>query len=236
VNFQRKILALSLIIFFTTYFSFAQTIPVNKYGLQVVEDIELYKKIIEKDSNKILVDLEKFIPDIVLDIRYATKNNFTKKVLYPKPKAFLRYNAAVQLKKIQQELKQKNLGLKIYDAYRPYSITLTLWDFVKDDRYAADPKKGSRHNRGCAVDLTIIDLTTGKEIQMPTPYDDFTVKAHHSYMNLPKKLIENRKLLKTTMEKYGFASITSEWWHYDFNGWKNFELLDISFDNLELLK
>ncbi|MDP3684166.1 MAG: M15 family metallopeptidase, partial [Ignavibacteria bacterium] len=117
--------------------------------------------------------------------------------------------------------------------YRPYSVTENMWEFVHDDRYAASPQTGSRHYRACAVDVTLVDLRKKVELEMPTPYDDFTEKAHHNYNDLPENILKNRELLKTIMTKYGFESITSEWWHYDFSGWKNFELLDIPFESLE---
>jgi D-alanyl-D-alanine dipeptidase len=214
-------------------YSQAQSGTTNKYGLKVIDNINDYKKSVEKDSLKRMVDLEKFIPGIKIDIRYATKNNFTKKVLYHEAKAFLRLPAAIALKKIQNELKKQNLELKIYDAYRPYAVTVLMWDYLKDDSHVATPQKGSRHNRGCAVDLTIIDSKTGNEIEMPTPYDNFTIKARPTYMNLPKNVLKNRALLKGLMEKYGFKSITSEWWHYDFKGYTAYEILDIPFKKLE---
>ncbi len=224
-------------IFFSLLFIFstvnAQTVPKNKYGLPVVSNLELYNKLIEKDDNNCLVNLEDFIPGIKLDIRYATENNFANKVLYKSAKAYLRLPAAKALKKIQDELKKQSLEVKIYDAYRPYSVTERIWEYVKDDRYAADPKKGSRHNRGCAVDLTIIDSRTGEELEMPTEFDNFTQRAHHAYMKLPKKAIENRALLRKIMEKHGFEIITSEWWHYDFKGWSKYHIMDISFNELE---
>lgn len=225
---MRKIFLLSLVF---TIVLIAQT--KNKYGLSIIENIEDYYVSVKKDSNKTLVDLRTFIPNIVLDIRYATKNNFTGQILYKETEAYLRLPAAIALKKVQTELNEMGLGIKIYDAYRPYSITELMWEYVKDDRYAADPKKGSRHNRGCAVDLTIIELSSGEELEMPTPYDDFTNKAHHAYMNLERHVIKNRALLKSLMEKYGFESITSEWWHYDFKGWSKYELMNISFSKIK---
>lgn len=225
---MRKIILLSLVF---TIVLIAQT--KNKYGLSIIENIEDYYVSVKKDSNKTLVDLRTFIPNIVLDIRYATKNNFTGQILYKEAEAYLRLPAAIALKKVQTELNEMGLGIKIYDAYRPYSITELMWEYVKDDRYAADPKKGSRHNRGCAVDLTIIELSSGEELEMPTPYDDFTNKAHHAYMNLERHVIKNRALLKSLMEKYGFESITLEWWYYDFKGWSKYELMNISFSKIK---
>ncbi|MBA4251790.1 MAG: D-alanyl-D-alanine dipeptidase [Chlorobiaceae bacterium] len=234
-NIKNKIVSKALIIFlfYFSTISLTQEIPVNEFGLKVVESIETYQKLVELDSNKILVDLEKFIPGIILDIKYATTNNFTGTRLYSKPKAYLRLPAAKALKKIQKELKEKGLEVKIFDAYRPYSVTKLMWEFVKDDRYAADPRKGSRHNRGCAVDLTIVNSVTGEELLMPTDYDDFTVKAHHSYLGISEEQKVNRKLLRDVMEKHGFEILTSEWWHYDFIGWNKYELMNLTFEKLE---
>lgn len=213
--------------------SYAQEIPKNSYGLSVLSDPALYYQFIKLDSSKELIDLEKYIPGIIIDARYATENNFAKTKFYESSKIFLRLPAAVALKKIQQELVRQNISLKIFDAYRPYSVTEKMWEFVHDARYAADPKTGSRHNRACAVDVTLVDLKTKTELEMPTPYDDFTEKAHHDYNDLSETVLKNRELLKTIMTKYGFEILDSEWWHYDFSGWKNFELLNIPFEEVE---
>jgi len=213
--------------------SYAQEIPKNSYGLSVVSDSALYHQLIKQVSLKELIDLEKFIPGLYIDVRYATENNFAKTKFYESAKIFLRLPAATALKKIQEELHRQELSLKIFDAYRPYSVTEKMWEFVHDARYAADPKTGSRHNRACAVDVTLVDLITNNELEMPTPYDDFTEKAHHDYNNFAENILKNRELLKTIMIKYGFELLDSEWWHYDFSGWKNFELLDIPFESLE---
>lgn len=214
---------------------FSQTIPDNKHGLKVINSIDLYELTVSSDSNNLIVDLEEYILSIVLDIKYATEDNFTGKILYPYPKAFLRLPAAKALKKAQEEFKQLGYGIKVFDAYRPYDVTEMMWEFVKDPRYVAEPWKGSRHNRGCAVDITLIDLETMQEIAMPTPYDDFTNKAHLNYSNLPSDVLKNRQLLVETMAKYGFTALSSEWWHYDFNGWNKYALMNLSFDQLSAL-
>jgi D-alanyl-D-alanine dipeptidase len=180
----------------------------------------------------LLIDLEDAIPAVVLDIKYATVNNFTGVAVYNIPKAYARLPVANALKKIQYELKKENLGLKIYDGYRPYSVTVKFYEIVKNPDYAASPRKGSRHNRGCAVDLTIIDLTTNEEIAMPTVYDDFSEKAGHGFNELPEIVLKNREKLRKIMTENGFDIYPAEWWHYDFNGWENFELMDISFEEL----
>lgn len=233
MNIQLRFLTYLVVLCFFTSLSFPQLIQENKYGLKVVETLEQYQQLLKKDANQQLINLSEIIPELALDIKYATQDNFTGMQLYPYPRAYMRLPAAKALLNVQKELNRHGLGLKIWDAYRPYSVTCAMWEFVKDDRYAADPKKGSRHNRGCAVDLTIIDLKTGKELEMPTSYDDFTEKAHHSYKNLPQKVIENRGLLLKLMTDNNFSSITSEWWHYDYNGWQTYYIMDINFTELE---
>ncbi len=175
-----------------------------------------------------IVDLREIDSSLVLDIRYATDNNFTGTVLYPVAAAKLRRVAAESLAAVQRELRSRGLGLKIFDGYRPLSIQKKLWEVVADPRYVADPKKGSKHNRGAAVDLTIID-STGAELEMPTGYDDFTEKASHDNMDHTPAAIRNRAMLKEIMERHGFIAIRSEWWHYDFRGWESFDILDEPF-------
>jgi zinc D-Ala-D-Ala dipeptidase len=204
----------------------------NPYGLQVVSDLATYHRQVRADSDKQLVDLETFVPGIVLDIRYATSNNFMKQQLYPVAKAYLRAPAARALRDIQTELAPLGLGLKVYDAYRPYSITVKMWEPIRNEDYVANPAKGSRHNRGAAVDLTLIDLKTGAELPMPTPYDDFTPRARHDFSDLPANAVGARERLKLVMTKHGFEPLPSEWWHYDFKGWERFELMDLPLEQL----
>lgn len=178
-----------------------------------------------RDSRHEIVDIRAVDSTFALDIRYATENNFTKKKLYPVAIAKLRREAAESLSAVNRELAAMGLRLKVYDAYRPLAIQWKLWEVVPNEDYVANPKKGSRHNRGAAVDLTIID-SYGNELEMPTPYDDFTEKAWHEYMNLPSAAIKNRALLKDVMTRHGFLPLKSEWWHYDFKGWEQFDIMD----------
>jgi zinc D-Ala-D-Ala dipeptidase len=225
-----KFIHLSIIILYTVI-CYGQS--VTKYGVTVVDDTSFYKKEIERDSLNRLVDLEKFIPGIKLDIKYASKDNFIGSKVYNKPKAFLRLPAAYALKKVESELNKKGLGLKVYDAYRPYSVTVIFYEKIKDTDYVASPWQGSRHNRGCAVDVTIINLKTGKELEMPTKIDDFTLKAHPDYKDVRDTVKSNRTLLFNVMKKYGFTQFPTEWWHFDFPGWANYFLLDLKFEDLE---
>ncbi|MFA6958907.1 MAG: M15 family metallopeptidase [Thermoanaerobaculia bacterium] len=204
----------------------------NEYGLRVVGDKATYERLVARDADKRLVDVAKEVPGIALDIRYATADNFMKRVLYPEAAALLRLPAARAIADAQSELRTKGLGLKIHDAYRPYSITKAMWEPIRNPDFVADPAKGSRHNRGCAVDLTLIRLSDGTELPMPTPYDDFTPRARHDFNDLPADALANRKLLRETMERHGFVAFESEWWHYDFKGWEKYELMELGFDEL----
>ncbi len=226
---------LMMLLIFTTSCS-QKIIKENPYDLKLVSTIDEYKLEEMKNPNNVLVDLEKYIPGIVLDIRYATKNNFTGQKLYKIPKAYARKPVADSLLKIQNELKEKGLGLKIYDSYRPYAVTLKFYRIYRDTNFVAAPWKGSSHNTGCAVDLTLVDIKTGKELQMPTGFDDFTIKASHSYMDLPEKALVNRKLLKDIMIKHGFVPYSQEWWHYRYKDSNKFGLLDLNFEEIEKIK
>ena len=164
---------------------------------------------------------------IVTDVRYATTNNFTNQILYSTDKVYTRKIVGEALSKAHNYLIENyNLRIKIFDGYRPLSVQKIMWEIVPDDRYVANPAKGSRHNRGAAVDITIID-STGAQLDMGTGYDNFTEKAHYAYKDLPKYVKGNRKLLRDVMVKFGFEPITSEWWHFDYSGWKKFSILDV---------
>ncbi|HYC60836.1 MAG TPA: M15 family metallopeptidase [Thermoanaerobaculia bacterium] len=204
--------------------------PANQHGLQVVPDLAAYERLATLEPQKRLLDLSLF--NIPLDIRYATENNFMKKPLYPVAKAYLRVPAARALLDAYNELYLRGLGLKVYDAYRPYRVTVAMWEPIRNPDFVADPAKGSRHNRGAAVDVTLIDRRTGAELPMPTEYDDFTPRAAHDFMDLPSEAIANRTMLRDVMMKHGFEPLPSEWWHYDFRGWEQFELMDVGLEEL----
>jgi zinc D-Ala-D-Ala dipeptidase len=205
----------------------------NKYGLWVIHSPALLQKMVAINPVKQMIDLKKTVPGVILDLRYAGTNNFMKQKLYPSiTTTYLRKPAADSLAAIQKILNEMGFGLKIFDAYRPYSITEKMWEPVKDDRYAADPKKGSGHNRGAAVDLTLINLKTGKELDMGTGFDNFSDTAHHAFTNLPEDVLQNRLLLKKIMEQHGFKALDTEWWHYYLPNAKEFELMDIDFKKL----
>jgi len=217
------------IIFFLLSFNAAGQ---YKYGL-TPQGYNAYIENVGADPHKELIDLEQHIPDLVLDIRYATTNNFTRQRIYDLAKAYARKPVADALKKIQAELKKEGLGIKIFDAYRPYKATVKFYEVYGDTTYVASPYRGSRHNRGCALDLTLVDLKSGKELKMPTGYDSFSKQAWPSTPMADPEIRRNRQTLIRAMEKFGFKVNASEWWHFDFTGWKNFEVLDIEFQELE---
>lgn len=181
-----------------------------------------------------LIELKEIIPYLRYDLKYASNQNFTGKRVYPKntQSTYLVKEAAQSLKNIAKELEAKNLGLLIWDAYRPYRATVKFWKMIHDERYVANPAKGSGHNRGIAVDLTLYEISTGELLEMPTGFDNFSDTAHHDFMMLAEKKIMNRQLLKNTMEKHGFKSLETEWWHYAWPNDRNYPIMNISFKRL----
>ncbi|MHC1707280.1 MAG: M15 family metallopeptidase [Bacteroidales bacterium] len=232
---MRKYLFTALC-WFVAVSCFGQKSAANPYGLPIISDTLTYDSLLVSDSNMRMLDLASCIPGIVLDIRYATTNNFTGRKIYDAPRAFVRLPVARALQQVQEELQRQGLGLKIYDAYRPYAATLLFYETIHDTTYVAAPWKGSRHNRGCAIDLTLINASTGLEIEMPTPFDEFSERAHPKYSDLPKKALLNRGFLIRTMQRYGFTVFPDEWWHFDYQGWEKFPLMDLSFDTLDKRK
>lgn len=207
--------------------------PAAAQQLHIVNTNQEYQQSLKRDSSFEMVELKSVIPTLVYDLRYATTNNFTGKQLYKRGKeTYMRAPAAAALQRVQAMLAQQGLGLKIWDAYRPYAVTETMWNMIKDERYVANPAKGSGHNRGLAVDVTIINLATGKELNMGTGYDNFTDTAHHTFTQLPPDVQQNRTLLKNTMERAGFTALQTEWWHYYWPNNKNYDVLNLSFQQL----
>jgi len=214
-------------------FLLAQTESRNPYKLPLISDQDSYHSSVNDDPDMQMINLETAIPGIILDIRYATHNNFTGEIIYPKAAAWARKPLAEALAKAQKAFNSKGLSIKAFDAYRPYAATLRFYEVYPDTNFVAAPWHGSRHNRGAAVDITLVDLKTGKELPMPTAFDDFTEKAAPDYPNLPDEVIRNRNLLITTMQQFGFSVYPHEWWHFDYIGWEKFPLMDLSFDELE---
>ena len=178
-----------------------------------------------------LVELITLDNTIKLDIRYATDNNFVGRAVYPEARAFLQKPAAKGVVEVHRKLRKRGLGIVIFDGYRPWSITKLFWDVVPEDKrkFVADPAKGSKHNRGCAVDLSIFDLKTGELIDMPSAYDEFTERASPNYSGGTAEQRANRDLLRKLMEDEGFTVNPNEWWHFDYKNWQDYAIYDISF-------
>ncbi|WEK33618.1 MAG: M15 family metallopeptidase [Candidatus Pseudobacter hemicellulosilyticus] len=203
-----------------------------RYRLPVISDPGVYKEMVARDSAQELVSLVKAVPGIRLDIRYATDNNIMKRPVYRQAVAYARKPVAAALKKVQAALAEQGLGLQVFDAYRPYRVTVVFYEAFRDSVFVASPYRGSRHNRGCAVDLTLVNGKTGRPLEMPTPYDEFSKRAHSDYRPLPANQLRNRELLKKLMTENGFLIYPDEWWHFDFSGWQQFPLMDIPFHQL----
>ena len=199
----------------------AQTAPPNEKNKREADLVEL-------------ITLDKTLK---LDIRYARTDNFTGRAVYTEARAFLQKPAAEALIRVHRKLKKQNLGLMIFDGYRPWSVTKIFWDVTPEDKrkFVANPEKGSRHNRGCAVDLSLFDLKTGKLVEMPTDFDDFTDKASPKYAGATALQTKNRDLLRAAMEAEGFTVNDNEWWHFDFKDWAEYAIYDIAFAEVEKL-
>jgi len=172
------------------------------------------------------VNLQRFEAGIALDIRYATTKNFTGKAVYPEAKCLLRRPVAAALTRAHAALRLSGFGIKVHDCYRPLSVQKIFWALVPDERYVANPAKGSRHNRGAAVDVTLVDRS-GREVEMPTGYDDFSEKAHRTYKGSTQVARRNSDRLEAVMKNEGFAPLPEEWWHFDFQGWEAFPVEDM---------
>lgn len=204
------------------------------YPFTVTDNMNELNLMVAKNPKMEMVELKKIVPNIKYDLRYAQKTNFTSHRLYPKrlKTTYLRKEAAIALMSVALELEQLGLGILVWDAYRPFSVTEKFWDLIHDERYVANPMKGSGHNRGIAIDMTIYDLKSGSPLDMPTGFDDFSEKAYHGYQNLTDNKIKNRDLLKSVMEKNGFIKFDTEWWHYSLPTPSKYDILDITFQRL----
>ncbi len=168
-----------------------------------------------------LVPLHSVSPKIQQEMRYASDNNFTKQVVYSFNACWLRPQAAERLARVQQELESQQLGLKVWDCFRPMAAQQRFWDLVPDPRYVSPPGKGGLHTRGTAVDLTLVDAE-GNELTMPTAFDDFSPKAHRQAKDTPAMAKLNSQILQRAMEKHGFVGLDTEWWHFDLKNWKDY--------------
>ncbi len=183
------------------------------------------------DANQ-LVDLGQVDQRIRQDIRYATTHNFTHTQLYPQSRCILHGAIAQALSQVQTDLAAQGLGLKVYDCYRPLAVQRQMWNQVPDERYVANPARGSRHNRGAAVNITLVDRD-GREMPMPTDFDDFTEQAWRNSTGGPEGARHNSQILELAMVKHGFAPLPTEWWHFDGAGWEQFPVIDIPFEAVD---
>jgi D-alanyl-D-alanine dipeptidase len=181
-----------------------------------------------------LVELVRLDPTIKLDIRYATTENFLSSPMYSQARAFMQRPAAEALVTVNQKLHAQGYGLVIHDAYRPWYVTKMFWDATPDDKkiFVADPASGSKHNRGCAVDLSLYDLKTGREVSMPSVYDEMTPRAFADYPGGTAEERQHRTTLRTAMESEGFTVYPNEWWHFDYKDWKEYPIMNVRFEDL----
>ncbi len=181
-----------------------------------------------------LVDVTALNPAIQLEIRYATDRNFLGVPVYGQARALLQRPAAEALARVQRGLASRGLGLLVYDAYRPWSVTWVFWEATPPElrRYVADPAQGSRHNRGCAVDVTLIRLATGEVVPMPSGYDEMTPRAHVDYRGGPAQPRRMRAVLRQAMAAEGFEVYPYEWWHFDYRDWRRYAIANIPFDRI----
>jgi len=183
-----------------------------------------------------LAELVKLDSGIKLDIRYATSNNFLSTPVYTQARAFMQRPAAEALVRVHKKLRPLGYGLIIHDAYRPWYVTKVFWDATPADKhiFVANPAEGSRHNRGCAVDLSLYDLKTGKEVEMPSVYDEMTERAYSNYSGGTDEQRQRRKILRDAMESEGFTVNPTEWWHFDYKDWAAYPILNTPFERLGL--
>ena len=198
-------------------------------------NVELKKttlKTFEGIADTTFVRLADFSEDFVYDMRYATENNFLKAKVYDCPECYTRAKTAKALIRANKDFMEKGVKIKFFDCYRPNSVQFKMWEIVPNPQYVANPDKGSIHNKGGAVDITLVDLE-GKELDMGTDFDYFGKKAYHDNMDLPQEILDNRKLLKETMEAHGFWSIRTEWWHYNLSAASNDKVANFKWECLD---
>ena len=181
-----------------------------------------------------LVELVTLDPTIHLDVRYATPNNFLSTPVYTQGRAFMQRPAAEALVAASAELRRHGWGVLVHDAYRPWYVTKVFWEATPADKhdFVADPAEGSKHNRGCAVDMTLYDLKTGKPAEMPSLYDEMSPRAAADYAGGTAAQRERRDLLRRVMESHGFTVYSVEWWHFDYRDWQQYPILNVPFEQL----
>lgn len=180
-------------------------------------------------ADSTFIRLADYSNNFAYDMRYATENNFLKAKVYDCAECYTRVKTAKALIEANKEFLKRGVKIKFYDCYRPNSVQYKMWKIVPNPQYVANPKKGSIHNKGGAVDITLVTLE-GEELDMGTDFDFFGKRAYHDNLDLPKEILENRKLLKETMEKHGFWSIRTEWWHYNLGSASNDKIANFKWD------
>lgn len=181
-----------------------------------------------------LVELVTLDSTIKLDVRYATPNNLAGRAVYTEARALLQRPAAEALVRVHRALGQKGYGLLVFDGYRPWRVTKLFWDVTPPEKreFVADPSKGSKHNRGCAVDLSLYELASGREVEMPSVYDDMSPRAYPTYTGGTEEPRARRDLLRAAMEREGFTVEPNEWWHFNYKDWTQYPILDIPFKDI----
>ena len=181
-----------------------------------------------------LVEVVALDPSIKLDVRYATSDNFMGRVLYTQARVFLQRPAAEALVRAHRRVREHGYGLLLFDGYRPWRVTKLMWDSTPPEKrdFVADPAKGSKHNRGCAVDLSLYDLAQGREVEMPSAYDEFSPRAAPGYQGGTPDQRARRDLLRRAMEAEGFSVEPNEWWHFNCRDWRSYPILDVPFEEL----
>lgn len=188
----------------------------EKTSLHLLEDLKKYR----------LVDIKEIIPDIFVDLKYAGSDNFTGQVVYRFHQALLVEEVAQALKNAFVDLEKINLSLKVWDAFRPMQAQKKFWEICPDERYVSHPKKGGRHTRGTAVDLTLCSKDACN-LEMPTPFDEFSERAHRNFSKCSLEAQKNRQILEDLMHKHGFVGLATEWWHFDFQSWREYPVIEV---------
>jgi len=181
-----------------------------------------------------LVELVTLDPTIKLDIRYATPNNLAGRAVYAEARAFLQRPAADALVRAHRALAARGYGVLVFDGYRPWRVTRLFWDVTPPEKheFVADPAKGSKHNRGCAVDLSMYDVKSGREVEMPSVYDEMSPRAYPTYEGGMAEARVRRDILRAAMEKEGFTVEPNEWWHFNYKDWAEYPILDLAFGDI----
>ena len=208
-----------------------KVMPVDTLN-QAIEEIKVIEKevpLLNSLADTTFIRLVDYSDGFAYDLRYATENNFLKAKVYDCAECYTRVKTAKALLEANADFKKKGVKIKFYDCYRPNSVQYKMWKIVPNPQYVANPVKGSIHNKGGAVDITLVTLD-GKELDMGTDFDFFGKRAYHDNFDLPQEILDNRKLLKETMENHGFWSIRTEWWHYNLGAASNDKVADFKWD------